>query len=110
MASNVQRGAYYKSRTRKWLEAHGWQVGDLEVVRYVGWPTRFPVKHDQFGADLLAVNRDTIVFVQVKSGKSATGNFLPARREFAKYVFPPNCEQYIVAWLPRARAPRIVKV
>src|SRR6185436_8702979 len=67
--SNVARGAYYKGRTRKWLIEMGWQVADLEVIRYVG--AGIPVKRDQFGADLLAVSAKRLLFVQVKSGKHA---------------------------------------
>ena len=108
--SNVSRGAYYKARTRKWLERGGWQVADLEVVRWVGFPKRFPVKRDQFGADLLALHTTGlgVWFVQVKGGKSATGNFPEARRAFARFTFPPTCRPVVIAWTPRAREPRIV--
>ena len=113
MRSNVARGAYYKAKTRRWLEALGWQVGDLEVVRYVGWPKRFAVKRDQFASDLIAVSKKHgIIFVQVKGGKSATGNFPAARRAFKAFNFPRGtcCRQVVIAWTPGAREPRIVNM
>lgn len=110
--SNVSRGAYFKGRTKKWLMARGWQVADLEVVRWIfKSPTeRMPVKRDQFGADLLAMSRKRLIFVQVKGGDQAigAGQFLAARREFDRYTFPPFVRLWIVAWAPRARTPRIV--
>ncbi len=112
MASNASRGAAAKARTKKYLMARGFQVADLERVHYIY--TRagmLPTKRDQFGSDLLAMSGDSLFFVQVKSGKSASGGtFLSARREFAKYRFPPFVDCLIVAWPPRAREPRIIAV
>lgn len=111
MTSNAARGAYFKARSKKWLESHGYQVGDLELVRWVYPPDRdpFPTKRDQFGSDLLAVKADAIVFVQVKGGKSAEGGTFPAaRRAFAVFTFPPSVQCWVMAWAPRAREPRIV--
>ena len=112
-ASNVARGARAKARTKRWLTTLGFQVADMEVVRWVWTPRRrLPVKHDQFASDLLAVNAERVVFVQVKSGASAArGTFPTARRAFATYTFPKTwVELWIVAWPPRARAPRVIIV
>ena len=78
MSSNAAKGSYYKARTKKYLLACGWQVADLEVVKTIypegyGVGKSFSVKRDQFGADLLAVNAERIVFAQVKGGAQATG-------------------------------------
>lgn len=112
MATNVSRGAAAKGRTKKYLQAQGYQVADLEVVRYIfGKGGRMPVKRDQFGSDLLAVNELEVVFVQVKSGVTAKGGTFPeARREFAKFVFPAGAVRRIIAWPPRARQPRVIDV
>lgn len=112
MASNVSRGAAFKGKTKKWLAARGYQVANLEEVRWIFTPRgRMPIKRDQFASDLLAVGNGVIVFVQVKSGASAKGGTFPAaRREFAKYTFPDGCRQLIVAWPPLARVPRLVEV
>jgi hypothetical protein len=112
MASNASRGAAAKGRTKKYLIAHGYEVADLEVVRWiVTRGQRIPVKRDQLGSDLLAVNEAEIIFVQVKSGKAAVGGTFPqARRVFAETTIPPAAQQWIIAWPPRARVPRIVKM
>ena len=132
MSSNAERGARAKARTKKWLEAQGYQVVDLEKVYWIFTPKgRLPMKKDQMGADLLGVlpNRNVLIqvsppgilaalfglrsnsvlFVQVKSGKAAIGGTFPAaRREFAKFSFPACTTQVVIAWPPRARHPRIV--
>ena len=111
MASNVAKGAYYKSRSRKWLEAHGFTVFDMEVVRFVGYPNRIPVKRDQLGADLGAMNAERLILIQCKGGDAATGGTFPqARREFGQFVFPDFVERWILGWPPRAREPRIIVV
>lgn len=111
-ASNVSRGARAKGRTKRWLTEHGYQVADLEIVRWIfAGGRRVPVKRDQFGADLLAVSSKEVLFVQVKQGKSArTGTFPDARREFDRFRFPSGTRQVVVAWAPRARGPRLVWV
>ena len=109
--SNAAKGAYYKARTKKWLQARGYQVFDLEMVRWIWRPggERIPVKFDQAGSDLLAMNAEELVFVQVKGGAQAAGGTFPAaRREFAKFTFPPFVKLRVIGWVPRAREPRVV--
>lgn len=112
MASNVSRGAAAKGRTKKWLASLGFQVADLEKVHWIFTPKgRIPIKRDQFGSDLLAMDGAEIVFVQVKSGESArTGTFPAAQRLFASFLFPPFVRLLVVAWPPRARTPRVLKI
>jgi len=110
--SNNARGAYFKKRTRRWLMDRGYQVGALEIVHWIYRPGRppIPVKRDQFGADLLAVNKVEILFVQVKGGKAAVGGTFPdARRKFAEFTFPPGARRIVIGWPPRARRPRVVE-
>lgn len=112
MPSRSGKGQYYKTRTKKWLEAQGYAVGFLE--RVLANPFRkFVVKQDQFGADLLAVDHDVVLFVQVKHCGDARllhldGWLKPAREEFARFPCPPGAKQWIVVWPPRAREPRVV--
>lgn len=111
MKSNAARGAYYKSRTRKWLLDQGYQVLDLEVVHWIHKPDgeRIPVKRDQMASDLLAIKGDAIIFIQVKGGASAAGGTFPAaRRKFAEYSFPSTVQCWVIAWPIRSREPRIV--
>ncbi len=108
MLSAAQRGAYFKARTKVWLERHGWQVADLEIVRWVGGNVsgvRFPVKRDQFASDLLAINADHILMVQVKSGKTAPKTIAPALRAFKAFTFPPGVSCVVLAWQSGARSP-----
>lgn len=72
-----------------------------------------PRKKDQFGCDLIAISKERVIFVQVKSGQTARGGTFPAaRREFAKFVWPENTlvQRAIIAWPPRARVPRLIVV
>lgn len=110
MASNVWRGARAKARTKKWLIALGYQVADLEVVHWVFTSKgRIPIKRDQFGSDLLAMNASELLLCQVKGGRSARGGTFPAaRRAFAPLTCPPMVRCLIVAWPPRARRPRLI--
>lgn len=112
MISNAQRGAYYKNRTRRWLIAQGYQVADLEIVKWIFRPggKPIPVKRDQFASDLLAVSGAHVVFVQVKGGAQCMGNgqFGAAQRAFAAFEWPMGVQRWIVAWAPRAREPRVI--
>lgn len=115
MISNAQKGAYYKARSRRWLEADGWTVFEMEVVRWVGRPgggDRFPIKRDQLASDLGAMRGNRLAFIQVKGGKAASGRgiFPDAQRAFAQFAFPPWTEQWILAWAPRSREPRCIFV
>lgn len=109
MQSAVAKGQYWKVRTKKYLESRGYQVAYLERVMWIMTNNgRVPVKRDQFGADLLAVNQIEVVFVQVKGGETGRKNVAAARTEFAKYVFPPGTQQWIVVWDKRARHPEVI--
>lgn len=113
MASNVSRGADAKGRSKRWLEARGYTVADLELVRWVyrnGRPA-FAVKKDQFGSDLLAVGHGVVVFVQVKSGKQCQGggSFPAARRALGAFEHAGSVRKMILAWAPGATMPRIIK-
>ena len=109
MSSAVAKGARYKAKTRRWLEQRGYQVVDLEIVRWVHTPRgRIPIKRDQLGSDLQAVSKAELIFIQVKGGKRGAQNLASARREFAKYVFPPFAKLWIIAWPFRAREPRVI--
>jgi hypothetical protein len=107
MPSAVAKGQYYQGRTKRWLERQGYVVGLLQRMGFV--MTRHglrPVKRDLFGADLLAVSRERVLFVQVKSGETRP-DFASARREFALYPLAPSCQQWTVYWTPRAMKPEV---
>jgi hypothetical protein len=120
--SNASKGSYYKRRTVEWLEKNGYQVGHLERMFWirarekertpcpscgasVETPRMFATKSDQFGADLLAVNATSMIFVQVKFGSDQVA---AARRAFAEFVFPPQALRWVAVWRERARDPEII--
>jgi len=108
MPSNASRGSYYKKRSKKWLEAHGYQVGHLEVMRVIFTPDGpIPTKRDQWGSDLLAMRADEgkPIFVQVKSGLKP--NLAEARRKFKEHVFARDTRRVIHVWTPGAREPQV---
>lgn len=106
MPSNAARGAYYKARTKKWMEQQGYAVAYLECVRWVYRPggERIPTKVDQFGSDLLAMSRDRLIFIQVKCGSPDRPKTL---RKFGEYPFTrsPAILVWLVVWKLRARDP-----
>lgn len=106
--SNSKKGSYYKLRTKKWLEEKGYQVGFLERIHWLfkAGQRSIPIKKDQFGSDLLAVNKEQVIFVQVKLNRK---NIADARKEFSKYKFPDFADVWIVVWEPRAREPEIIE-
>jgi len=107
--SNSARGAAWKARSKKWLQAQGLSVADMELVRTVHTPNgTFPTKRDQFGSDLLYLADDVVVFVQVKGGgKPMSTLVLEAQRAFDEQVFPLHSRRELHVWRPRARAPEI---
>jgi hypothetical protein len=112
--SNVAAGSHYKARTKKWLEARGYEVGHLERMFLLhkdekslkpGESPLLPIKKDQFGSDLLAVNDTEILFVQVRLGRSTLGR---GRLEFAQHKCPPPAKQWIVIWERGGREPEVI--
>jgi len=121
--SAVSKGNYYKLKTKKWLEAKGYQVAFMERMMWVfgrkGDMRRLiPVKKDQFGSDLLAMkgmvigkdgwaeDHGELIFVQVKLNRK---NVAEAHKAFGKFEFPEFVEKWIVVWEPRAREPEVIK-
>lgn len=111
MKSAAAKGAYYKLRTKKWLEARGYAVAFLERVQWI--PPRvpggrmIPIKRDQLGADLLAMSRSEVILAQVKGGGTARRQRAAARRTFDQFPIPAFVQTWIVTWQPRAREPEI---
>src|ERR1043165_4266167 len=111
MATAVSRGQYFKQRSKRWLEAHGYTVAFLERMLYIqGRHGLVPVKRDQMGADLLAVNHERVIFAQIKWGETWRSQLAAARREFSKYPLAADCEQVIIGWPPRAREPEVIEI
>ena len=104
----ANKGNYYKLRTKKWLEKKGYEVATLEKVFWIYKDGgNIPIKKDQFASDLLAVNREQVIFVQVKLNKKHVAD---ARKQFAEHPFPDFVDKWIVVWEERAREPEIEEV
>ena len=114
MPSNASRGAYYKGRSKKFLEAAGYAVFDMEIQRIIYTPDgMLPTKRDQAGADLMFFDlaAGVVVFVQVKGGASKSIATLTkdAMRAFEKFTFPFHSRRELHVWRPLARAPEVVQ-
>jgi hypothetical protein len=108
MASNAARGARYKGKTKKFLEAQGYAVAHLEMVHWIFTPKgRIATKRDQFGADLIAINRQLVLFVQVKFGSPDRPKTVAA---FRQYPFPDDdlVRIWLVVWKLRDRVPQVL--
>src|SRR3990167_6560638 len=109
MPSNAQRGAYWKKRSRRFLEAEGYIVVDLEIVRTVWINGRMiPTKKDQLGADLMGVSAHGYIWVQVKGYTLTRPSLAAAKRKFLAYPTPPNTTRCIMLWQLRGRTPEII--
>lgn len=110
--SNVARGAAWKSRTRRWLEANDYLVLDTEIVRNMWTPKGlFPKKLDQFGSDLWGVcGRRGYLWVQVKGYSRKRPSLAAAKRALLSYPCPPATRKIILLWKLRARDPEVVEV
>ncbi len=109
MPSAAATGAYYKRRTKKWFEDRGYAVAYMERIQWIpgkGRARMIPIKRDQFGADLLVMNLDTMALVQVKFQRTGGGT-AAARRAFDKFPIPRFVQTWIVVWAPRQREPEI---
>ena len=110
MASNASRGAAAKARSKRWIQAQGFEPFDMEIQRVVFTPNgMIPTKRDQLGSDLGYCTEDIVVFVQVKSGARRIAELLrEARKAFSKYRFPRHSRQELHVWRPRARQPEVI--
>lgn len=110
--SNSQRGNYYKARSKRHLEAAGYTVADMELVRNIWTPSgMLPVKKDQWASDLLGKTERELVFVQVKSvAPGRSPDLASARRKFDDAgPWPPSTRRVVHVWRRGARAPEVVE-
>ena len=66
------------------------------------------MKKDLWGGDLVARNRDELIWVQVKSNKGDIGRGIKQLSEDDNW--PDNVKRWVVCWEPRVREPEIVEV
>ena len=70
-----RKGRYYLLKTRDWLKDKGYEVEIIEKTQRIvtkddrGKQFVMFMKKDLWGGDLVARNRDELIWVQVKSNK-----------------------------------------
>ena len=111
------KGNYYRLRTKKWLEEKGYLVENAEKSQRIVTKDRTTgelkvlfIKKDIWGADLIARNAESLVFVQVKANK---GDISKGMKELSRGPWPPSVGRWVAYWPPRRRmaeGPEIVEV
>lgn len=104
----ANKGNYYKVKTKRYLEKQGYHVEYLEKMQRIvtkGGKTVF-IKRDLFGADLLAVNSEQVVFVNVTT-KSHVSEHV---KRFKAVPFPRFVDVWVLLWEARQKEPEIVEV
>jgi hypothetical protein len=126
MKSNAQKGQYYKTRTKAWMERDGFEVAFMERMAWLRTkpkddevtrlclehgvtppPGMVPTKTDQLGADLLGVRQqpEALVFVQVKSRSQDVPEGV---RGLLEHRYPSYATLWVVYWEFKAREPVVV--
>jgi len=105
MANKIQRGNYYRLKTKHFYEAEGYEVANAEVKKPMPIKGRLIwIATDIFASDLIAMNGKEILFIQVKTNR---GDVSKAVAEFAKHKFPENIRKVVVCWPDRAGEPDV---
>jgi len=105
MANKIQRGNYYRLKTKHFYEAEGYEVVTSEIRKPMPIKGRMVwIATDIFASDLIAMNGEEILFIQVKTNR---GDVSKAVKEFAKHQFPPTIRKIVVCWPERASVPEI---
>ena len=103
--NKIQRGNYYRLKTKHFYEAEGYEVANAEVKKPMPIKGRMVwIATDIFASDLIAMNGKEILFIQVKTNR---GDVSKAVAEFAKHQFPPTIRKIVVCWPERASVPEI---
>ena len=106
--SKIQKGNYYRLKTKKWLEKQGYCVENSEVNKICYFGGRLVCVHkDLFGSDLIATNNKEFILIQSKTNKE---DILDGVKKFKKYPFPAFIKRWVIRWELRAKAPEITEV
>lgn len=110
MSSNVARGSYYYTKSKKFLEEEGYHVEKLEkLTGYFSNGQMKWSKNDCLFSDLMAFNEEEFWLVQVKGGtgelkiKKATENYQSLRT-------PSFIKKVIMVWRPRVKVPELIEI
>ena len=117
--SNKQRqrkGRYYLLKTRDYLKNLGYEVDIVEKTQRIvtkddkGKQFVLFQKKDLWGADLVARNREELIWVQVKSNKGDIGRGIKQLSEDENWPDSDVVKRWVMCWEPRVREPEIVEV
>lgn len=113
MANKVKKGNYYRLRTKKYLQGHGFVVENLEKTQRIyqedkttGEKKVIFVKRDLWGADLIAKDDEDLIFIQVKTNR---GDISTGIKELMATPWPgsKNILLWVVYWERGSREPEI---
>jgi len=114
MPSTVQRGNYYKRKTKKWFEDKGYTVELTEFVcgRMIGKGKIIYQKKDVLASDGVAYT-DT-EFILWNSKHTVTGEIAQmkssGKKNFMEIKVPPFIKKQVIIWQPRVREPAVFDI
>jgi hypothetical protein len=103
-------GQYYKQRSKDFFVKQGYAVDYCERLNRIFLKDKNKiiwVKKDLFGADLIAMRIDEIIFINSKFGHS---NIAAGIKEMARFPYPPFVRRVLAVWEKGDHAPEIVDV
>lgn len=106
MKNSRQKGNYYANKTKALFEKMGYQVVKAEITKiaWINGRPAIPIHTDIWYSDLIAMNRDEIIFIQVKLGDK---NISAAKKAFDSMTWAKNVKRYVVQWKPKIKKPII---
>ena len=104
----ANKGNYYKTKTKKWLEADGYVVEYLEKLQHIFTKGKvIYIKRDLLAADGLAINDTEFILWNSITNR---GDIAKHIKRFKEYPCPAFIKRYIILWEPRAREPELIEV
>lgn len=109
-----RKGRYYLLKTRDYLKGLGYQVEIVEKTQRIvtrddkGKQFVLFSKKDLWGGDLVARNKEELIWVQVKSNKGDIGRGIKQLSEDDEW--PESVKRWVMYWEPRAKEPEIIEV
>lgn len=104
----VNKGNYFKRKTKVWLEADGYTVEYLEKLQHIYAKGRvIYIKRDLLGADGLAVNDKEFILWNTITNK---GDLAKHIKRFKEYPNPSFIKRLVIYWEARAKEPEMFEV
>lgn len=105
----MNKGQYYKLKTKKWFEGKGYLCEYTEKLQRIITKEGkvIFVKKDIWGSDGMAMNGEEMIFWNSKYRKA---NVAKGLKEFSKYPFPSFVNLWLVIWEKGKREPEIIEV